>query len=209
MTKALLKKDAPKIVLASASQTRVDMLTNAGIDIMKKPAAVDESEIKTSFKAAGGTPGDAAVALAELKAARVAASLPEDSIVLGADQILTSGQAWFDKPTDATVARRQLERLSGVPHELHTAVVAFRGRARVWHHLDLTRLWMRSLSPHFLDAYLAAVGEEDVLQTVGGYHLERLGAHLFSRIEGDFFSILGLPLLPTLSFLRDQGVVTT
>lgn len=182
------------------------MLKAAGIDVMIQPAAVDEGEIKASFKAAGGSPGDAAVALAELKADRVARALPEQAIVLGADQILTSGQEWFDKPVDLDAARRQLESLGGQPHQLHTAVVAFRGRARIWHHLDQTRLWMRPLSPAFLDVYLAEV-DEAILETVGGYHIERLGPHLFSRIEGDHFSILGLPLLPTLGFLRDQGVL--
>ena len=167
-----------------------------------------KAEIKTSFKAAGGSPGDAAIALAELKAKRVTETLPPDVIVLGADQILTSDQSWFDKPKDFVAARLQLEFLSGRQHELHTAVVGFRGQARVWHHLDLTRLWMRPLSNDFLDTYFAAVGD-DVLQSVGGYHMERLGPQLFNRIDGDHFSILGLPLLPVLSFLRDQGVILT
>lgn len=203
----MLTPDGPKVVLASASRARADMLAAAGVEIATKAAAVDEAEIKVSFKAAGGSPGEAAIALADLKAERVASALPAETIVLGADQILTSEQAWFDKPVDLDAARRQLERLSGLPHQLHTAVVAFRGGARIWHHLDLTRLWMRPLSPAFLDAYLTSVGDA-VLETVGGYHIERLGPHLFSRIEGDHFSILGLPLLPTLGFLRDQGVVS-
>jgi septum formation protein len=208
MSSVFLTKETPPVVLASASETRANMLASAGIDVMTQPAAVDESEIKTSFKAAGGSPGEAAVALAELKAARVAETLPHETIVLGADQILTCDQDWFDKPTDGAVARKQLERLSGRRHELHTAVVGFRRQARVWHHLDLTRLWMRSLSSTFLDVYLMAVGG-DALQSVGGYHMERLGSQLFSRIEGDHFSILGLPLLSVLAFLRDQGVVQT
>lgn len=208
MSNHLLANDAPPVVLASASRTRAEMLLAAGIEVVTQPAAVDESEIKTSFKAAGGSAGDAAVALAELKARRVAQTLPEDRIVLGADQILTSGEDWFDKPTDLAVARLQLERLSGKPHQLHTAVVAFRGRERVWHHLDLTTLTMRPLSALFLDDYLEAAGV-DAMETVGGYHMERLGPHLFSRIEGDYFSILGLPLLPVLAFLRDQGIVIT
>ncbi len=206
MNTGLLLENAPPIVLASASRTRAAMLKAAGIDVATKAAAVDEGEIKTSFKAAGGSPGEAAMALAELKAERIARTLPEETIVLGADQILASEEGWFDKPTDLHVARQQLQRLSGAPHQLHTAVVGFRAQRRVWHHLDLTRLWMRPLSPAFLDAYLAAIGDE-VLCTVGGYQMERLGPHLFSRIEGDHFSILGLPLLPTLAFLRDQGVM--
>lgn len=199
-------EDGPRLILASASRTRAAMFEAAGVEIMPQPSAVDESEVKASFKAAGGTAGEAAVALAELKAGRVAISAPPDAVVLGADQILTCDDAWFDKPIDREIARQQLSTLAGKPHELHTAIVAFRGGARIWHHLDLTRLWMRPLSDDFLDRYLDVIGE-DALETVGGYHIERLGPHLFSRIDGDHFSILGLPLLPTLAFLRDQGVL--
>jgi len=206
MSGSMLKENAPSVTLASASSARASMLRAAGINAAIQPADVDEGEIKASFKAAGGAPGDAAIALAELKAMRVVAMLPEDHIVLGADQILTSGQEWFDKPSDLGAARQQLERLSGDSHQLHTAVVAFRGRQRVWHHLDLTTLTMRSLSPAFLERYLEMVGE-DATATVGGYHMERLGPHLFRQIKGDHFSILGMPLLPVLSFLREQGVV--
>lgn len=182
------------------------MLADVGVEVSVRPAAVDEKEVKASFKEAGGSAGEAAIALAELKASRIAATSAPDAIVLGSDQILTCGEAWFDKPADRHVARLQLQALRGKPHELHTAIVAFRHGARVWHHLSLTRLWMRPLSEQFLDCYLEAVGD-DVLETVGGYHIERLGPHLFTRIEGDHFSILGLPLLTTLAFLRDQGVV--
>lgn len=203
---ALQREDGPPVILASASRVRADMLKTAGIEVAVQPAAVDEGEIKASFKSAGAAATEAAVALAELKADRVSRMVPENAIVLGADQILTCDDAWFDKPPGRAAARDQMERLSGRTHELHTAVVAFRGRARIWHHLDRTRLWMRDLSPAFLDAYLGAVGD-DLMQTVGGYHMERLGPHLFDKIEGDFFAVLGLPLLPTLAFLRDQGVL--
>jgi septum formation protein len=182
------------------------MFAHAGIEIASRPAAVDEGDVKTSFKAAGGSAGEAATALAELKASRIAAISAPDAIVLGADQILTCGEDWFDKPVDRDIARFQLQALSGKPHELHTAVVAFRQGARVWHHLSLSRLWMRPLSQEFLDHYLDLLGD-DVLETVGGYHIERLGPHLFIRIEGDQFAIRGMPLLPTLNFLRDQGVL--
>lgn len=194
----------PPLILATASRARAAMFEAAGIEVALKPAAVDEGEVKASFKAAGGSPRDAAVALAELKAARVAASMPPEAIVIGADQILTCDGAWFDKPSDRDAAREHLSSLAGKAHELHTAVVAFRGGARVWHHVTLTRLTMRPLSIDFIEHYLDAVGD-DVLETVGGYHIERLGPHLFTRIEGDHFSILGLPLLPVLAFLRDQG----
>jgi septum formation protein len=182
------------------------MLANAGLSVSLMPAAIDEGEVKASFKAAGGSAGEAATALAELKASRVAAASASEAIVLGADQILTCDEEWFDKPVDRDVARLHLQALSGRQHELHTAVVAFRQGVRVWHHLALCRLWMRPLSEDFLDHYLDAAGD-GVLETVGGYHVERLGPHLFSRIEGSQFAILGLPLLPTLGFLRDQGVI--
>ncbi len=208
MSTGLLLNGVPPIVLASASGTRAGMLRAAGIDAAIHPAAVDEAEIKASFNAAGALPGDTAIALAELKAERVAQSLPEDRIVLGADQMLSCDEAWFDKPTDLDGAREHLASLGGKRHQLHTAVVAFRGRIRIWHHLDLTSLWVRPLSPAFIERYLHSVGDA-VTETVGGYHIERLGSHLFSRIEGDHFSILGLPLLPTLAFLRDQGVLET
>lgn len=201
---SLTKPGAPPIILASASRARAVMFADAGVSVSLKPAAIDEKDVKTSFKAAGGSAGEAAIALAELKASRIAASLAPDAIVLGADQILTCGEAWFDKPGDRQAARLQLQALSGKQHQLHTAVVALRQGVRVWHHLALSRLWMRPLSQEFLDCYLDAVGS-NVLETVGGYHIERLGPHLFTRIEGDHFSILGLPLLQTLAFLRDQG----
>ncbi len=199
-------QQGPAVILASASATRAGMLAAAGVEVTISPATVDEAAVKTSLRAAGGGAGEAAIALAELKAERASTNAAQDAVVLGADQILVCEGDWFDKPPDRPAARAQIERLSGRRHELHTAVVGFRNGLRVWHHLDLTRLWMRPLSSAFLDRYLDAVGE-DATRTVGGYQIERLGAHLFSRIEGDHFAVLGLPLLPTLAFLREQGVL--
>lgn len=199
--------DAPPLILASASRARAAMLEAAGVEVALRPAAVDEGELKASIKAAGGAAGEAAVALAELKAQRIAAATPSEAIVLGADQILTCDGRWFDKPESREAAAAQLAELAGKPHELHTAVVGFRGRARIWHHLDRTRLSMRPLSAAFIESYLDAVGDA-VQETVGGYYVERLGPHLFTRIEGDHFAILGMPLLPVLAFLRDQGAVS-
>lgn len=208
MPHSLTRPDAAQVILASASQARAAIFASTGIEVALRPAHVDETEVKLSFKAAGGSAGEAATALAELKASRIAAVSAPDAIVLGADQILTCGESWFDKPVDRKTARSQLEALSGQRHELHTAVVAWRHGARIWHHLADCRLWMRPLSPVFLDRYLDAIGD-DALETVGSYHIERFGPHLFTRIEGDHFAILGLPLLPTLAFLRDQGVIVT
>lgn len=196
----------PPLILASASQARAAMFEAAGVEVALQPAAVDEGEVKASFKAAGGSAGEAAVVLAELKANFVASTAPPEAVVLGADQILTCEGDWFDKPPDRHAAHEQLSRLGGKAHELHTAVVAFRGGARVWHHLATPRLQMRPLSNDFVERYLDAAGD-GILASVGCYQIEGAGAHLFTRIDGDYFSILGLPLLPVLSFLRDQGVV--
>jgi septum formation protein len=193
------------VVLASASPTRADLLRVAGVPFEQRPAAIDEAALKEALQAEGLTPGDAAVALAELKAERVASRMP-DAIVLGADQILTCEGRWFDKPQDRAEGRAQLSALADRPHELATAVVAFRSGARVWHHLAVPRLWLRACSTEFLDVYLDTVGEA-AFASVGGYQIEGVGAQLFARIEGDHFAVLGLPLLPLLEFLREQGVV--
>jgi septum formation protein len=202
---SLLAARAPQVVLASASVTRAQLLQAAGVPFEQRPAAIDEPSLKEALRAEGIAAGDAAVALAELKAERVASGMP-NAIVLGADQILTCEGVWFDKPQGRAEARAQLSTLAGRWHELATAVVAFRGGARVWHHLTVPRLWLRDCSDAFLDAYLDALGEAASF-SVGAYQIEGLGAQLFARIEGDHFAVLGLPLLPLLEFLRAQGVL--
>jgi septum formation protein len=201
----LLVVGAPRVVLASASPTRAHLLRAAGVPFEQRPAAVDEASLKEALQAEGVAAGDAALALAELKAQRVASQLPE-AIVLGADQILSCAERWFDKPRDRADARAQLSVLAGRWHELATAVVAFRGGARVWHHLAVPRLWLRDCSPEFLAAYLDALGDA-ALTSVGAYQIEGVGAQLFARIQGDHFAVLGLPLLQLLEFLREQGVL--
>ena len=160
--------------------------------------------LKEALRAEGVAAGDAAVALAELKAERVASRRP-DAIVLGADQILTCEGAGSTSrrprrgPRPAERARRQVARAGDRGGRLPR-------RARVWHHLAVPRLWLRACSPEFLDAYLDAVGDA-AFASVGAYQIEGLGAQLFARIEGDHFAVLGLPLLPLLEFLREQGVL--
>jgi septum formation protein len=202
---SLLAAGAPRVVLASASPTRAHLLRAAGVPFEQRPAAVDEASLKEALRAEGVSAGDAAVALAELKAQRVASQMP-DAIVLGADQILTCEERWFDKPQDRAEAQAQLGALAGRWHELATAVVAFRGGARVWHHLAVPRLWLRDPSPEFLQDYLDALGET-ALTSVGAYQIEGVGAQLLARIQGDHFAVLGLPLLTLLEFLREQGVL--
>ncbi|KAA0682866.1 nucleoside triphosphate pyrophosphatase [Roseomonas genomospecies 6] len=195
----------PAVVLASGSRTRAEMLERAGVRVTLAPAAVDEEEIKLAARAEGAPVEDVAEALAELKAQRVTRKHP-GALVIGADQMLECEGRWFDKPADRAAARAQLQELRGRTHRLVSCAVVIRDGERLWHHVDRARLTMRPFSDAFLDSYLAASGD-DVLQSVGAYHLEGLGAQLFHRVEGDFFTILGLPLLPLLGFLRVHGVI--
>ncbi|MGE0154478.1 MAG: nucleoside triphosphate pyrophosphatase [Reyranellaceae bacterium] len=194
----------PALVLASTSPTRRRILENAGLAFETASPGVDEEEVKLSLKASGATGAQIAETLAELKANRVSARRPE-ALVIGADQILSCNGVLFDKPPDMDHARAQLQALRGKPHELLTAICVAKAGGRVWHHNAVARLTMRPFSDAFLDDYLARAGQ-DVLGSVGVYRLEGLGAQLFSRIDGDFFTILGLPLLPLLGFLRENGI---
>lgn len=194
------------VVLASASRTRRTMLESAGLDVLAEAARVDEEEVKISLRAGGMKPEEVAEALAELKAGRIAARHP-GLHVIGADQMLECGGEWFDKPADMAGAAAQLRRLSGRTHRLISAAVVFHNGVRIWHAVDHATLTMRPLSEDFIGRYLEAVGDA-ALSSVGAYQLEGAGAHLFSRVTGDFFTILGLPLLPLLEFLRVRGVVS-
>ena len=192
------------LILASASVSRRQMLQNAGLDFTIETSGVDEDEVKLSLAAEKAAPRDIAETLAELKAKRVSTRHPE-AMVIGADSTLACNGRLFDKPPTMEAARRQLQALAGQPHELHSSVVVARGGVRLWHCTEHARLTMRPLTDAFLDAYLARAGEA-VTTSVGAYQLEGVGAHLFTRVEGDYFTILGLPLLPLLSFLAGHGV---
>jgi len=195
-----------RLVLASQSPTRAGLLKAAGVAAEAVAPVVDEDELKASLKAASVAPEDAAVALAELKAGRVAGGLAGETLVIGADQLLVLGEHWLDKPADLEAARRQLWQLRGREHRFFTAAVVLRNGSRVWHHIGRARVWFRPFTEAFLDRYLEEAGEA-VLGSVGAYQLEGRGAQLLGRIEGDHFSVLGLPLLPLLQCLRDQGVL--
>jgi septum formation protein len=201
----MIQREAPAVILATASAARQAVLAAAGLRFTAEAAAVDEAAIKESAKAEGIPPGEAAMLLAEAKAQRIARRHPE-ALVIGADQLLVCDGRWFDKPPDMAAARAQLLALRGRPHELMTAMVCWRGGQRAWQHLARPRLTMREFSEEFLDAYLMAEGEA-VLGSVGAYRLEGIGVQLFSAVEGEHGAILGLPLLPLLGFLRQHGVL--
>jgi septum formation protein len=193
------------LILASASAARRRLLADAGIVAETDPADIDESAIKAECRRAGGSSADCAARLAEAKARAVAARRPGE-LVLGADQLLDCAGEWYDKPRDREEARDQLRRLRGRSHELVTAAAIVLGDERLWHAVERPRVTIRAFSDTFLERYLDAMGER-VLKTVGGYELEGLGAQLMEKVEGDYFAILGLPLLPLLHFLRGAGAL--
>lgn len=192
------------LVLASASASRRRMLEAAGLTFEIDPPRTDEEAAKASLRAAGLKPRDQADALAELKALSVSRRRP--GFVIGADQMLAIEGDVLDKPKSMEEARAHLRRMRGKTHELLTAAVVAREGAIIWRHVDTPRLLMREFSDDFVEDYLKVAGPA-VLASVGAYQLEGLGAQLFARVEGDFFSVLGLPLLPLLAFLREHGIV--
>jgi septum formation protein len=193
------------LILASGSAGRAALLDRAGVPFEVMPAAVDEAAVKAGMLAEGAPPRDIADALAELKAFRIAGRAP-DRLVLGADQVLVCEGRLHDKPRDLDEAREQLRSLRGRRHELLSAAVVFEAVRPVWRHVGRAQLTMRVFSDAFLESYLAEHGGE-LLSTVGCYRLEDGGAQLFTRIDGDLFTVMGLPLLELLGFLRTRGLV--
>lgn len=191
------------LILASTSAVRARLLREAGLDFSVVPSQVDEEIVKKS-KPCSGT-GTLALSLAKAKAKAVATRY-SDVHVIGADQILECDGRRFDKPVDLAAARAQLLVLKGKTHGLVTACTVFQGEACLFEHVSTPKLTMRAFSEAFLDDYLAKMGDS-VTSSVGAYQLERMGAQLFEAIDGDYFTILGLPLLPLLSFLRAEGLV--
>jgi septum formation protein len=193
---------AKPLVLASQSKVRRALIEAAGIQVETRPAHLDERAIEQRVT---GGPGEVALTLAREKA-RTVAAMSGPGIVVGCDQTLALGERRFSKPADRTAAREQLLAMRGRPHELHSAVAVCRNGGVTFGHVAVARLTMRAFSEDFLEAYLDAAGG-NVTASVGAYQLEKTGIHLFEKIEGDHFTILGLPLLPLLEHLRNEGVL--
>ena len=193
------------IILASGSASRRALLAGAGVDAVSIKPNVDEDAAKIAMRAEGLSVRDQAMQLAEMKAVKVSRSTP--GLVIGGDQMLNLGGEAFDKPANLDGARNHLRKLSGKSHYLETAIVVAENGDPVWRFLARPKLTIRTLSDRFIDGYIQECGDV-LLTTVGAYQLEGRGAQLFSKIEGDYFSILGLPLLPLLDYLRVREVLT-
>lgn len=191
------------LVLASKSPARRALLAGAGLPFEVIAADIDERAVEAPLRAAGASAEAVAAHLARGKALAVASSAPQ-RLVLGADQVLALGNEIFSKPKDLAAAQTQLAKLSGRTHALHSALCVARDEKVLFETVATARLTCRELSADFIDCYLAAAGDA-VLGSVGAYQLEGFGVHLFETIEGDHATILGLPLLPLLAFLRQEG----
>jgi septum formation protein len=198
-----LWRGSQPLILASQSSARQHLLRDAGIVFEAVAADIDERAVQQSLGLT--SPGDVAAGLALAKAAAVSARHP-GRLVIGADQTLALGERGFNKPADRTEAAAQLRALAGRRHELHSAVAAVRSGEKLYADVTIARMTMRALSEAEIAAYLDIAGDS-VTTSVGAYQLEGLGVHLFDGIHGDHFTILGLPMIPLLGFLRAQGLL--
>ena len=196
-----------RLVLASASAVRAQLLVNAGLTITVAPARIDEDAIRATLQAEAATPRDIADALAEYKARKISAHDPE-ALVIGCDQVLDFNGTVLSKPLSPDDAIRQLSALAGQQHQLFSAVVLYQGGQPVWRHIGAATLTMRPLSPTYITDYIAR-NWESIRHAVGCYKLEEEGVRLLSAIEGDYFTVLGLPLFPLLDYLCLRGVIST
>ncbi|WP_022693784.1 Maf family nucleotide pyrophosphatase [Ponticaulis koreensis] len=193
-----------EIILASGSKIRATILQNAGVKFRVQTSRVDEDAFKESMRAEGLSPMDQADYLAQMKSEKV--SSQTGGLVLGADQMLSLEGRGFDKPKSREEAFERLKEFSGKTHHLECAAVISENGEAVWRYIARPKLTMRRLSDEFINSYLDQIGDA-AFESVGAYQLEGLGVQLFSSIEGDYFSILGLPLLQVLDYLRERSVI--
>ena len=193
------------MILASGSTIRATLLRNAGLSFETDIPRIDEEAIRAALEAEDAPPRDVADTLAEMKAARIAARHP-DALVLGCDQVLAFGKTCLGKPGTPEACRAQLTDLRGQTHQLLSAAVLFEAGKPVWRHVGQVRLTMRPVSDTYLDAYVTR-NWDAIRHCVGGYQLEGEGVRLFQRIEGDYFHVLGLPLLELLNYLTQRGEI--
>ncbi|MBA8836904.1 Maf-like protein [Ochrobactrum sp. RH2CCR150] len=194
-----------RLILASKSPFRSALLKNAGIEFSGESADIDERAVEAPLYETGATPEEVAQVLAEAKALDVAEKNP-GAVVIGCDQTLSLGDEIFHKPANMEAAGRQLLQFSGKTHQLNSAVVLVKDGETLWRHVSVARMTMRALSPAFVGRYLGRVGDS-ALSSVGAYQVEGPGIQLFEKIEGDYFTIVGLPLLPLLAELRKENLI--
>ncbi|HBU13816.1 MAG: septum formation protein Maf [Rhodobacteraceae bacterium GWE1_64_9] len=196
-----------RFLLASSSAIRLSLLQNAGLDVVPQAPRVDEETIRQALESEGAQPRDIADTLAEMKARKIA-ERHLDALVLGCDQVLEFDRRVWGKPETLDNARVQLQQMRGKPHRLLSALVLYDRGEPVWRHVSRADLTMRSFSDIWLEDYLSR-NWDSIRHSVGCYKLEEEGVRLFSRIEGDYFTILGLPLLPLLSYLEARGFIAS
>jgi len=193
------------ILLASASEIRLALLAAAGVTAIARPARIDEQAIRAAMEAEGASPRDLADALAEMKARKISEKNPS-ALVLGCDQVLEMNRRTFAKPETPAEARAQLQSLRGQTHRLLSAAVLYENGQPLWRHVGEARLTMRAFSDAYLDDYLAR-NWDSIRHSVGCYKIEEEGIRLFSAVQGDHFTIQGLPLLPLLAYLATRGAI--
>lgn len=191
------------LILASQSKSRAELLEAAGVEFTCCAANIDENKIKTEQRTSGYDAKETALELAKQKAISVSEKHP-NAFVIGADQILELDGEWYSKPENLSMAHKHLKKLRNKTHQLLTGAVIVLNKKVVWFDTSVVSVTMRDYTDNFIDDYLAEAGEE-VCDSVGAYYLEDLGAQLVKNVEGDFFSVLGLPLLPLLEALRSCG----
>ncbi len=192
-----------QFILASGSEIRAKLLRAAGFKIETKPTEIDEAQIQSTMLAKGALPGEIALELAHTKARKIAEQRP-NALILGCDQVAAFDRRILTKPTSQEDAETQLNALSGTMHSLFSAAVLYQEAEPVWHHIGRVNMHMHTLTPAYIEAYISR-NWHSIRHAVGCYKLEEEGVRLFSAVEGDYFHVLGLPMIELLSYLTDRG----